>query len=277
MSTWHADDATLARYAAADLDDTRASSIESHLIACDRCRTTVGTIVPTERLDRMWSGVVAVLDAPRPGVVERALTGIRVPEHVARLLAATPSLRLSWFAAEAFVLTFAVVASTWATGPGQEAARFAFLMLGALLPVAGIAVAFGPGVDPTYEIGLAAPMRSDRLLLLRAAAVLIASVTITGVAALAMPGLGAAAAAWLLPSLGLSLGVLAVGTVLPPIASAVSVASAWLTVAVIAAVGAGDRMVTFRAGGQLLSVVAIVVSAVVLLRRHTTYEERIDR
>ena len=34
-TTWHADPAVLARYAAEELDDVRASSLEAHLLACD--------------------------------------------------------------------------------------------------------------------------------------------------------------------------------------------------------------------------------------------------
>jgi hypothetical protein len=61
---------------------------------------------------------------------------------------------------------FAVLAAQVGSGPD---ASLAFLTVAPLLPLAGIAMAYGPGIDPTYEIGLAAPMRSLRLLL-RAAA-----------------------------------------------------------------------------------------------------------
>ena len=53
-----------------------------------------------------------------------------------------------------------------------------FLALAPLIPVAGIAAAFGPGVDPTFEIGLAAPLRSSKLLLIRCTAVLVASLVL---------------------------------------------------------------------------------------------------
>ena len=48
-------------------------------------------------------------------------------------------------------------------------------------------MAYGPGIDPTYEIGLAAPMRGLRLLL-RAAAVVRASAVLAAAASLALPG-----------------------------------------------------------------------------------------
>ncbi|MEX1102359.1 MAG: zf-HC2 domain-containing protein [Actinomycetota bacterium] len=273
MSTWHADEALLARYVEAELDDARASSIESHLMGCEGCREAVATIVPPQRLDRIWAGVVDTLDTPRRGVVERALVRLRVPDHVARLLAATPSLRLSWLAAEVFVLVFAVITANTASGPNEELALFVFLVIGALLPVAGIAVAFGPGMDPTYEIGVAAPIRADRLLLLRAAAVLVTSIAITGCGAALLPALDAGiAAAWLLPSLGLSLAVLALGTRFAPLTSALGVTCTWLVTAAVAAAGAGDRMIAFRSVGQWVSVVVIVASATLLVRRRFAYE-----
>ncbi len=70
-------------------------------------------------------------------------------------------------------------AANGTTGRQADLALFLFLMVAAMLPVAGVAVAFGPGIDPTHEIALAAPMRADRLLLMRAAAVLAASIVIT--------------------------------------------------------------------------------------------------
>ncbi len=101
MTTWHADAALLAHYAADELDDARAYSVEAHLMACETCRTALGPAVSAARLDAMWAEVAERVDAPRPGIVERSLVWLGVKEHAARLLAATPSLRLSWLAAEA--------------------------------------------------------------------------------------------------------------------------------------------------------------------------------
>ena len=95
-TTWHADDDLLAGYAGGTIDDARAYSLEAHLLACDPCRVALAARADTAALERMWTEVSEVLDAPTPGVVERALRGLGVPGHVARLLAATPSLRASW-------------------------------------------------------------------------------------------------------------------------------------------------------------------------------------
>jgi hypothetical protein len=36
-----------------------------------------------------------------------------------------------------------------------------FLVMAALLPVAGVAAAYGPGVDPAYDVGRASPCRAS--------------------------------------------------------------------------------------------------------------------
>jgi len=275
-TTWHADPVVLALYAAEDLDDVRASSLEAHLLACEHCRAVLAPMVPTQQLDAMWDGIATALDAPRPGVVEQALLRLGVHEHVARLLSATPSLRLSWFLAEAFALGSAAVAAQHNAATGLAGASlFVFLVLAALAPVAGVAAAFGPGVDPAYEIGIASPMRGDRLLFTRATAVLIASIAIGGIAALALPGLDWTMALWLLPALGLTLATLAVATWLRPIVAACTVGLAWLVVAAVVSVASTDPLAPFHVVGQLVSMLTIATSMLVLARRRSAYEGRI--
>lgn len=275
-TTWHADPSVLALYAAEDLDDVRASSLEAHLLACNHCRRALAPMVPTPRLDAMWSEISTALDAPHPGLVEQVLLRFGVPEHVARLLAATPSLRLSWFLAEAFALGSAALAAHHSSGTrAAGASLFLFLVLAALAPVAGVAAAFGPGVDPAYEIGIASPMRSDRLLFIRATAVLMASIVIGGIAALALPDLDRTVALWLLPALGLTLTTLAVATWLQPIAAACTVGLGWLLLAAAASVATTDPLAAFQVVGQVLSIVALLTSVSVLAQRRSAYEGRI--
>jgi hypothetical protein len=272
-TTWHAEDDLLTRYAAGDLDDARAYSLEAHLLGCEPCRLALGSRSARTTLDRVWAEITEAVDAPRGGVVERGLLRLGVREHVARLLAATPSLRLSWFTAEAVALGFAVLAARSATGGrGAELALLLFLMVAALLPVAGVAVSFGPGMDPTYEVGVAAPLRSSRLFLVRAIAVLATSMVIAGAAALALPGLDWTAAAWLVPSLGLALATLSLSTYVRPLLAAGAVTFAWISVAVAVTYGRDDELSMFRGGGQLASLLVITVSAVVLARRREALE-----
>jgi hypothetical protein len=270
MTTWHVEEQMLYRYADGELDEARVFSIEAHLLACESCRSAVAPRVSADELDRMWSEVVEAVEAPRPGVVERALITLGVHEHLARLLAATPSLRLSWFLAVSITLAFAVAAAHGASG---EAGRVLFLSVAPLLPLAGVAVAFGPGVDPTYEVGLAAPLRIFHLLMIRAAAVVLSTVILAGVAALFLPTLDWSAAAWLLPALGLATASLALATIASPLRTASVMTFLWLATVVSSIAGRGapvapERVFAFTAPGQItFLLVALVAGGVIAIRR----------
>jgi len=271
--TWHADTQMLQRYAADTLDDAHAYSLEAHLLTCGRCRAGIA-IADRERLDDMWDGIAAAVDAPAPGPVERGLLVLGVRQHIARLLAATPSLRGSWLGAEAFVLGLAALAVRASDGtPRESAALIAFLTLAALLPVAGVAIAYGPGVDPTYEVGLASPMRSFRLLLIRSVAVLGTSIALATAAAVAIPGLPWISAAWLLPSLGLTLATLALSTYVRPVTAAIAVAGTWSLIVTSAAYRVHDGFAVFRGTGQVWFVFIIALSVALLAARRSAFEQ----
>ncbi len=273
-TTWHANADLLARYASGAIDDARAYSLEAHLMACEVCRSSFAEHADKHTLERAWEGVVDRLDAPRPGIVERGLLSLGVRNHVARLLAATPSLSLSWLAAEAIALGFAVVAADAATASGRgDLGLLVFLVVAALLPVGGVAVAYGPGVDPVHEVTLSSPMQSHRLLLIRCTAVLASTVALASAAALALPALDWDAVAWLLPSLGLTLGSLALSTWLRPLVASGIVALAWVAVSIVAAFNPADRLVVFRGGGQIAFLVLAAVSALALALRRDAFEQ----
>ena len=227
---WHADGEVLAAYRDGRLDTAGRWSVEAHLTSCAACRLQARALVDPARLRRLRATLVEAVDVPRTGMVERLLVRLGVADHTARLLAATPALRGSWLLAVAATLAFAVLAAWVSRGPD---ATLGFLCVAPLLPLAGIAVAYGPGIDPTYEIGLAAPLRSLRLLLLRAATVLGTSTLLAAAASLALPRLGWGAAAWLLPSLGLTACSLALATTVEPLRAIGITAGAWVAALVV--------------------------------------------
>lgn len=268
--TWHAGAALLEQYATARLDQTEAAGVEAHLTACAGCRAALDAHVvaaPRVRLDNLWDGLAAQLDAPQPAPVERVLLWLRVPEHTARLLAATPALHLSWLLAVASVLVFAVVAAH--ASPQGE---LAFLALAPLLPLAGIATAYGPGADPSYEIALAAPIRSSRLLFVRAAAVLITSIVLAGVAALALPSIGWPAMAWLLPALALSLASLALAGTMEPVWASAGIGFGWILAILTVAVGSTPAASLVGATAQLTWASLAVITLVVIAVRRDGYD-----
>ncbi|WP_412538244.1 zf-HC2 domain-containing protein [Longispora sp. K20-0274] len=221
---WHVDDDLLAAYATGGLAPDRAWSVEAHLPGCARCRAVATRHVDPVRLGRLRAELVAAVDVRhRPGEVLLARLG--VPEHVARLLVATPALRLSWLTAVVGLLASAVLAAYVWDGPRAD---LLFLAVAPVLPVLGVAAAFGPGVDPAYELALTAPINGFRLLLLRTTAVLVSTVAVAAVAAWALPGPVPRALGWLLPALALTVGTLALSSVIPPRVAGAVVGVAWL-------------------------------------------------
>lgn len=270
--SWHADAALLERYARGESGQALAFSIEAHLMKCGGCRALVAESIEPARLARVWSGVLDGIDEPARGPIERTLLRVGVPDHVARLLAATPSLRVSWLLAVATALLFGVAAAH------QSSRGFAFFLIVApLLPLAGVAVAFGPGVDPTYEISLASPMRSLRLLLIRAAAVLATTTPLAAVAGLLLPVVDWRAAGWLLPSLALTITSLALSTIISPVRGSIGLAVAWIAACVGAAWMSSDALAAFRAGPQLVFAIIAVGSGAMLVLRRDMIEMRRHR
>jgi hypothetical protein len=260
--TWHVGDELLVAYARGDVDAANAYSVEAHVVACHACQAAVATLVAPERLDANWLEIVDALDAPRPRFAEVLLVRIGVAPHVARLLAATPSLTVSWLGAVAIALAVAVA------GAHQgERGVVLFLCVAALAPVAGVAATFARGIDPTHELSLAAPMSSVRLLLLRTVAVVGATLVLTAVGAVTLPGLTWTAAAWLLPALGLTLASLALSTYVAHTTAFGTVAGLWLAATIAGAVKPGDALAVFDGVAQLAFAGVIAAAAVVLVQR----------
>src|SRR6266508_3983412 len=241
VGAWHADGEVLAAYRDGRLDTAGRWSVEAQLTSCAACRLQAGALVDPAHLRRLRATLIEAVDVPRTGMVERLLVRLGVADHTARLLAATPALRGSWLLAVAATLAFAVLAAWVGRGPD---ATLGFLCVAPLLPLAGIAVAYGPGIDPTYEIGLAAP------------------------ASLTLPRLGWGAAAWLLPSLGLTACSLALATTVEPLRAIGFTAGAWVVAVVVTVMPPAPSSVLFAAAGQLgFATLALLAATVVLLRR----------
>lgn len=263
---WHAD-VLLASYSAGTLSAVRASSVESHLMACQACRDALAGHVDRGRTEQIWQGITVRLHAPKPTPVEMLLGRLGVPESTTRLLAATPALSLSWLLGVAATLTLAVLAAHAAPTRGT----LAFLMFAPVLPVIGVAASYGRDIDPLHELATAAPFDGIRLLLLRAAVVVAASSILNAVAALSLPVHGWISAAWLLPALALTTMSLAVGRWFPLHRAAGGLTAAWLTIVVVTSRPFGYPTVSqagaFSAGGQLTCLVVTIAGALLILHR----------
>jgi len=266
--SWHVQAPTIDAYISGRIEDAEAFSVEAHVLACSRCREALSARDDTDRHERIWVALRDEIDRPRIGMAERALTAVGIREDIARLLAATPMLRASWLAAVAATLGFAVLASRAA---GHDA--LPFLALAPLIPLAGVAVAFGKPADPAWELGLSTPTGGFTLMLIRSTAVFAVSVILAAVAAVALPDAGWSAAAWLLPALALTVLTLAVSsTSLTSTTAASLVGGAWVVVVAVADRLADRPLTMFGPGAQLVFAVITAMAVVILLARHTSFE-----
>ena len=265
VPAWHLDAETARQYADGALATAFASSVEQHLVACPACRGVVASAVDTQRLDRVWNEVVDRVTAPRIGVVERLFQRLGVGDTTARVIAATPSLRAGWLTAVASLL----VVSLLVARSGEHGVAV-FFTLAPLLPMLGVAVAFGPWVDPAYDMVSASPYDNFRLLLARAVAVTVATLGLVLLAAILLPGAQWLAVGWLLPALALSVLTLAAAPRIEPTHAAAVLATAWLLVALPALRPRADPLLATQASVQWVSLVALAAGILVLAQKRRT-------
>jgi len=143
-------------------------------------------------LGRVWTGVAAEVWRRRPGPLERAAGRLLRSPGLARALVATPSLLLAWIIATVVVLLTGA-AVTVATGKPYVA------LIAPAVAAAGIAYAYGPGIDPAWELSQSLAVSDRMVLLVRALAVFGLNAAL-GLAASAASGVAAALTfGWLVP------------------------------------------------------------------------------
>ncbi|MFF5159048.1 zf-HC2 domain-containing protein [Streptomyces sp. NPDC000348] len=272
---WHVPEEDLRAYAHAALEPPALWSADAHLTACARCRAVLADVSDPVALDAGWERLDAELDAPRPGLLEALLLRLGVADHTARLLAATPALRRSWLGAVAAVLLLTVTVTVTAAHDTTGSPTL-FLALAPLLPLAGVALSYGPALDPTYEMAVVAPTHGFRLLMIRTVAVLGAGLGLNGLATLALPGYGLRALAWLLPALALTATALALTARLGPVLAPSLVGGGWIALLLTADIvraGEDGPIAPFTAAGQGVSAVVAVLAAGLLV----LFRDRFDR
>lgn len=264
--SWHVDEMTLGRYASGAATPAAAASVEAHLSACPVCRGRLAPSVDSARLDAVWGEVENRVAAASLPWFERVLVRLGCREDTARLLAATPSLTTSWLASLVGAVAFAVIAAD--TSPRG---LLLFLTLAPMLPVAGVALAYGREADPAYELAVAAPYSLLRLLFVRAVAVVGSTIAITAVGGLVLADAGWTAAAWLLPALALSATTLALSASVAPVWAASGVLTAWLATVLLAWHVTDSRFAAFGDVGQAAAVCLIAAAAFSLHRQRTAF------
>ncbi|WP_188194107.1 zf-HC2 domain-containing protein [Nonomuraea sp. SYSU D8015] len=244
MSGWHIPDDLRERYLAGTLDAALAMSVDAHLGRCAKCRAAVP--YEPDWLEASWERLEAELIKPRPAPFERLLRHGGVPGHLARLLTATPTMSRAWVVAVVASVAFGVVAAR------QDADLLPAFLIGApVLPLTGIALAYGPRVDPAHELMAATPLSGPRLLLTRATAVLAVATVLAAIASPLLPAPPGLSAAWLLPSLAAASGCLALSNRLPVPIAAFAVGGVWLAIVGTGGLVSGSWLAVFGPVAQL--------------------------
>jgi hypothetical protein len=185
-------------------------------------------------LDRVWLGVAEQVWRRRPGPVERAAGRLLRSPGLARALVTTPSLLLGWVIATAVVL-IAGVGFTLGTGQPWVA------LLAPAVAAAGIAYAYGPGIDPAWELSLSMAVSDRMVLLVRALAVFGLNAAL-GLAASAASGAAAEVTfGWLVPMTAVCALALAAATVTRSPNVGVAAGAAGWVIAILASQAAAGR------------------------------------
>ena len=146
------------------------------------------------------------------------------------------------------------------------------LAVAPVLPLIGVAISFGPRVDPAYEQIVVAPLHTFRLLLLRCVAVLSATTLLTAAASLALPGYGPVVLGWLAPSLALTLLSLALAARLGPVTAALAVGLGWALLLGVTVRLATGESVLFTAPGQAALAATAALAAVALWKVRSGFD-----
>jgi len=257
MSDWHVPEATLRGWIDGTVGMAVSASVEQHLLTCARCRAAVASGQPAPvlapELDDTWMAIREQIEPQPLNVIGRALRRLGIKETDAILLSTSPALTGAWLAAIALVGLFSLSAALWT--PNKAVALL--ILAAPLLPMAGVAAAYGAEADPTHEVTLSAPYSKIRLLLMRTGLVVVTCVPLTILAAIPVEGPWWIAVVWLVPALAFVLTTLAAATFMPPTYAATAITATWLAISAPAVVR--------REPSALYDTTALVTYAVIAL------------
>jgi hypothetical protein len=156
-------------------------------------------------VDRVWRGVAAQVWRRHPSAIERAAARVLRSPGLARALVTTPSLLLAWLISTVVVIAVGT-AATAGTGTPYLA------LCAPAVAGAGIAFAYGPGIDPAWELSRSLAV-SDRMVLLARALAVFGFNALLGLAgSLAISAVVPLTVGWLLPMTAVCAVALGVAT-----------------------------------------------------------------
>lgn len=186
-------------------------------------------------LERVWTGVAVEVWRRRPGRVERAAARLLRSPGLARALVTTPSLLLPWLISTVVVFGVGTLVSL---GPGQS---FVWLIAPAVAAV-GIAFAYGPGIDPAWELSSSCAVPDRMVLLTRAVAVFALNAVLGLLASVASGAAAALTFGWLIPMTAVCALALAVAVAARSAAVGAAAGVAAWVITVLASQSASGRL-----------------------------------
>ena len=206
----------------------------AHVAGCIDCQARYSLDALEVDLERVWTGVAAEVWAGRVNPIEVLVGRLFGSVGLARALVTTPSLVLSWMVASGVVLGIGV-AVTRTTGTAWVA------LLAPCLAGIGIAYAYGPGIDPAFELSQTMVLSDRLVLLVRGLAVFAVYAALGLVASLFTVTATGITLGWLVPMTTVSALALAAATLARSANVGVAIGLAgWGLVVLGSAVGTQD-------------------------------------
>ncbi len=233
----------------------------------DKYRSQPGPGPQDVDLDRVWTGVAAEVWRRPPGPVERLASRLLRSPGLARALLTTPSLLLGWVLATMVVL-LAGVAFTRSTGTPWVA------LLAPPIAAAGIAYAYGPGLDPAWELSQSMAVSDRMVLLVRGLAVFGLNAILGLVASAASGAVAAVTFSWLVPMTAVCALALAAATVSrSPNVGVLAGLAGWMITVLAGRVAAGQLTTAITSTALILPYLAVAAGCAVI----AVYATRIPR
>lgn len=258
-AAWHLPVEAVRRYAdpgGATLSPAEAASVEAHLDRCAACRGRLPA-TDVELLSRLGAALV-----DRVGHVPQ----YRRPRRWRiRLTAGLPT---AWLLAVLAVAAAAGGLDLLSEATGDDRPSL-LLLLAPVLPLAAVAAAWTPQLDPLHEL-TASTAAAGLPLLLRRTLVAVSAVVLFS-AGLDLTGVAAPPARWLLPCLALTAVTLALGSVVRLHLAAAGLATGWSLAVVVPALTRGHLSVLLDTAAAPAWVAVLVLATAVMALRHRTY------
>jgi len=222
----------------------------AHVAGCAECQARAGLAALDVDLGRVWTGVAAEVWARPVGVIERLAGRLLGSPGLARALVTTPSLVVSWLVASAAVLAVGVVVTRHTGVPWVS-------LLAPALAGIGIAYAYGPGIDPAFELTQTMAISDRMILLVRGLAVFGVNAALGLVASLFAAGAAGITLGWLVPMTTVAALALAAATLARSANVGVAAALAGWCIIVLAGTIPTQDLATAVVQGDLIPVYAV--------------------